>query len=57
MGNQKVADAVAKAIGITDPMGDLLPEDKVTAIVAQRKEVFSVETSITGHRTLSGCEV
>lgn len=30
--NQKVADAVAKTIGITDPMGDLLPEDKVAAI-------------------------
>ena len=30
--NQKVADAVAKDIGITDPMGNLLPEDKVAAI-------------------------
>jgi Cd2+/Zn2+-exporting ATPase len=30
--NQKVADAVAKEIGITDPMGNLLPEDKVAAI-------------------------
>jgi len=30
--NQKVADAVAKEIGITDPMGSLLPEDKVAAI-------------------------
>jgi len=30
--NQKVANAVAKTIGITDPMGSLLPEDKVTAI-------------------------
>ncbi|MCG2430421.1 heavy metal translocating P-type ATPase [Aequorivita xiaoshiensis] len=30
--NQKVANAVAKIIGITDPMGSLLPEDKVTAI-------------------------
>ncbi len=30
--NQRVADAVAKNIGITDPMGDLLPEDKVRAI-------------------------
>jgi len=30
--NQRVADAVAKTIGITDPMGDLLPEDKVRAI-------------------------
>ncbi|TXB62304.1 MULTISPECIES: heavy metal translocating P-type ATPase [Phaeodactylibacter] len=30
--NQKVANAVAKNIGITDPMGNLLPEDKVNAI-------------------------
>jgi Cd2+/Zn2+-exporting ATPase len=30
--NQKVADAIAKNIGITDPMGSLLPEDKVEAI-------------------------
>lgn len=30
--NQKVANAIAKNIGITDPMGSLLPEDKVTAI-------------------------
>lgn len=30
--NQKVANAVAKEIGITDPKGNLLPEDKVLAI-------------------------
>ncbi len=30
--NQQVADAVAKTIGITDPLGNLLPEDKVAAI-------------------------
>ena len=30
--NQEVANAVAKTIGITDPMGNLLPEDKVAAI-------------------------
>lgn len=30
--NQRVADNVAKAIGITDAWGDLLPEDKVDAI-------------------------
>lgn len=30
--NQKVANAIAKNIGITDPLGSLLPEDKVTAI-------------------------
>ena len=29
---QKVADAIAKIIGINDPMGSLLPEDKVKAI-------------------------
>ncbi len=36
--NQQVADAVAKNIGITDPMGGLLPEDKVAAIEKLRKE-------------------
>jgi len=36
--NQKVADAVAKTIGITDPMGSLLPEDKVTAIEKLKAE-------------------
>ncbi|WP_069129903.1 heavy metal translocating P-type ATPase [Rhodohalobacter halophilus] len=30
--NQRVADAVAKTIGIDDPKGNLLPEDKVEAI-------------------------
>ena len=30
--NQNVANAVAATIGITDPMGGLLPEDKVRAI-------------------------
>ncbi|HUH50532.1 MAG TPA: heavy metal translocating P-type ATPase [Flavobacterium sp.] len=30
--NQRVANAIAKNIGITDPMGSLLPEDKVKAI-------------------------
>ncbi|WP_273445355.1 heavy metal translocating P-type ATPase [Neolewinella agarilytica] len=30
--NQKVADAIAGSIGITDPLGSLLPEDKVAAI-------------------------
>ncbi len=30
--NQKVANAIAKDIGITDPRGSLLPEDKVNAI-------------------------
>lgn len=30
--NQKVANAIAKNIGITDPLGSLLPEDKVKSI-------------------------
>ncbi len=40
--NQKVADAIAKNIGITDPMGDLLPEDKVKAIEKLKQEEGSV---------------
>ncbi|OMP32020.1 heavy metal translocating P-type ATPase [Mangrovimonas sp. DI 80] len=36
--NQKVADAIAKNIGITDPLGSLLPEDKVTAIEKLKEE-------------------
>lgn len=36
--NQKVADAVAKNIGITDPMGNLLPEDKVSSIEKLKQE-------------------
>lgn len=36
--NQKVADAVAGEIGITDPMGSLLPEDKVAAIEKLKEE-------------------
>ncbi|MGN8224404.1 MULTISPECIES: heavy metal translocating P-type ATPase [unclassified Gracilimonas] len=36
--NQRVADAVAKEIGIDDPKGNLLPEDKVDAIKKLRKE-------------------
>ncbi len=36
--NQQVADAVAKTIGITDPMGGLLPEDKVAAIEKLKAE-------------------
>lgn len=30
--NQKVADAVARQIGVTDAWGDLMPEDKVAAV-------------------------
>ncbi len=40
--NQKVADAIAANIGITDPMGSLLPEDKVKAIEQLKKEEGSV---------------
>lgn len=36
--NQKVANAIAKNIGITDPMGSMLPEDKVKAIELLKKE-------------------
>lgn len=36
--NQKVADAVASTIGITDPMGNLLPEDKVSSIEKLKQE-------------------
>jgi len=40
--NQKVADAVAKEIGITDAWGNLLPEAKVKAIV----ELTSAENKV-----------
>jgi Cd2+/Zn2+-exporting ATPase len=36
--NQLVANAIAKNIGITDPMGSLLPEGKVTAIEKLKEE-------------------
>ncbi|PHN05237.1 heavy metal translocating P-type ATPase [Flavilitoribacter nigricans] len=36
--HQKVADAVGKELGITDPMGSLLPEDKVAAIEKLKQE-------------------
>ena len=36
--NQRVADAVAREIGITDPLGSLLPEDKVASIKKLREE-------------------
>ena len=36
--HQKVADAVAADIGITDPLGSLLPEDKVAAVERLRTE-------------------
>ena len=40
--NQKVADAVAKEIGITDAWGGLLPEEKVDAI----KKLKEVESKV-----------
>jgi len=36
--NQRVADAVAKQIGLTEAKGDLLPEEKVSAIDQLRKQ-------------------
>ncbi|MEI9909671.1 MAG: heavy metal translocating P-type ATPase [Bacteroidota bacterium] len=36
--NQRVADAIAKQIGLTDARGDLLPEEKVFAINELRKQ-------------------
>ncbi|MBZ0326580.1 MAG: heavy metal translocating P-type ATPase [Altibacter sp.] len=40
--NQKVADSIAKSIGITDPLGSLLPEDKVTAIEQLKEQLGGV---------------
>ena len=39
---QRVADAIAAQIGVTDPLGDLLPEDKVAAIERLKTEVGKV---------------
>ncbi|HLS30153.1 MAG TPA: heavy metal translocating P-type ATPase [Flavobacteriaceae bacterium] len=35
--NQRVADTIAEEVGIKDAFGDLLPEDKVTAIEKKKK--------------------
>ena len=40
--NQKVADAVAKEIGLTDAWGSLLPEEKVDAIKKLKEEESKV---------------
>ncbi len=40
--NQKVADAVAKEIGLTDAWGSLLPEEKVDAIIKLKKQESKV---------------
>ncbi|MDD2312646.1 MAG: heavy metal translocating P-type ATPase, partial [Petrimonas sp.] len=40
--NQKVADAVAKEIGLTDAWGSLLPEEKVDAIKKLQKQESKV---------------
>ncbi len=40
--NQRVADAVAKSVGLTEAQGDLMPDDKVTAIKALRGDAGRV---------------
>lgn len=40
--NQKVADAIAANIGITDPRGSMLPEQKVEAILKLKQEIGDV---------------
>jgi Cd2+/Zn2+-exporting ATPase len=40
--HQKVADAVARELGISDPMGSLMPEDKVMAIERAKVEMGKV---------------
>lgn len=40
--NQLVANAIAKNIGITDPLGSLLPENKVSSIDQLKAEMGSV---------------
>ncbi|MFZ1751646.1 MAG: heavy metal translocating P-type ATPase [Saprospiraceae bacterium] len=40
--HQKVADAIAQEIGITHPMGSLLPEDKVKAIELLKQRLGQV---------------
>ncbi|MFB9055701.1 heavy metal translocating P-type ATPase [Mariniflexile ostreae] len=40
--NQKVAVAIAKSIGITDPLGSLFPEDKVNVIDQLKQELGNV---------------
>lgn len=40
--NQRTADSIAKQVGIDEARGDLLPEDKVTAVKALREKHGSV---------------
>jgi len=40
--NQRVADSVARQIGINDALGNLMPEDKVDAIRQLKKEMKAV---------------
>ena len=40
--NQKVADAVARSVGLTEARGDLMPEDKVSAIQQLRAKAGKV---------------
>ena len=54
--HQKVADAIAKDLGITDPMGSLLPEDKVKAIeqlIAQEGGVAMVGDGVNDARAMA----
>jgi Cd2+/Zn2+-exporting ATPase len=40
--HQRVAEAVSKSVGLTEARGDLMPEEKVAAIVALRDEAGKV---------------
>lgn len=40
--NQRVADAIARDIGITEALGSLLPEEKVSAIEKLKRDIGSV---------------
>lgn len=40
--SQRIADAIAKRIGLTEAKGDLLPEEKVAAIIQLRKQEHKV---------------
>jgi len=40
--HQKVADAIARETGITDPLGSLLPQEKVDAILQLKNELGKV---------------
>ena len=46
--NQKTAEAIAKLAGVDDPKGDLLPEDKLTAIESLLKEFGAESIGMVG---------